>query len=462
MFALPGILALIIFILGRPFDLVPSLRGLPLLYVFCGAALFGFLLDLRVGFLELRPDRQLLLVAAFIGWCILTVLVRVPGETVAASVELLVVATLYFLVAHGLQTFKSFQVVALTVLLCAVYICVVCLHQAQQPLQCIAYPPGDTPLTSMGIPTGQGCESNAGCPPDDGATQFSCEHVGWFDISSVNQRVRYVGTLQDPNEVALFSSATLPFAFAFYQLRPSLRRRLMVLAVAGLVLATVLVTHSRGGLLTLCAVFAVYAVQRFGFWRFLKYAGPPALALILFLLVRDIATTSRADAADSTNERLGCMHAGVRMAVAWPVFGAGYGQFTQHHHLVAHNAYIHAAGELGYTGMVLWVAVVYLTLKSLFAARRQCATHDAEVGRIWGLALTTSLFGVAFGILFLSMTYHFVLWTFLGLSAAYSGCVATHRRRRNLRLDGFDFAFVTGGSLFLLVAIYVYTTVRLS
>lgn len=462
MFALPGILALIIFILGRPFDLVPSLQGLPLLYFFCGAALFGFLLDLRVGFLELRPGRQLLLVAAFIGWCILTVAVRVPGETMAATIELLVVATVYFLVAHGIQTFKGFHAVALTVLLCAVYICVVCLHQSQQPLQCIAYPPGDTPLTSMGVPTGQVCDSNAACPPDDGATQFSCEHVGWFDISSVNQRVRYVGTLQDPNEVALFSSAALPFAFAFYQLRPTFRRRLMVLGIAGLVLATVLVTHSRGGLLTLLAVFAVYAVQRYGLWRVLKYAGPPAVALVLFLLVRDIATTHRADAADSTAERLGCMHAGVRMAMAWPIFGAGYGQFTQHHHLVAHNAYVHAAGELGYIGMVLWVAAVYLTLKSLLAARRQSAAAEAVVGRVWGLALTTSLSGVAFGILFLSMTYHFVLWTFLGLAAAYSGCVATHRRRWRVRLDGFDFAFVTGGSLFLLVAIYVYTTVRLS
>lgn len=462
MFALPGIIILIVFILGRPFDLIPSLRGLPLLYVFCGLALFGFFLDLRVGFLELRPNRQLAIAGAFIGWCILTVLVRAPAEAVQATIELLVVAILYFLVAQGIQTFKGLQAVTLTVLLCAVYICIVCLHQSQQPLQCIAYPPGETPLTSMGLPTGQACDAATACPPNDGATQFSCEHLGWFNISSVNQRVRYVGTLQDPNEVALFASATLPFAFAYYQLRPNLRRRLMALGVASLIFATVVVTHSRGGLLTLLAVCAVYAVQRFGLVRMLKYAGPLVVAAALFLLVKDIAATSRADAADSTNERLGCMHAGIRMAMVWPVFGVGYGQFTQYHHLVAHNAYIHAAGELGYVGMVLWVGVVYLTVKTLLTARRQCALPTAQVGRVWGLALTTSLFGVIFGVLFLSMTYHFVLWTFLGLASAFSGCVRTHHHRWRVPVRGLDLAAVTGGSFFLLVAVYAYTTLRLS
>ena len=53
MFTLPGIVAEILFVYLKPQEVFPALRALPLLYIFFGLALFGFIVDVRLGLVRL-------------------------------------------------------------------------------------------------------------------------------------------------------------------------------------------------------------------------------------------------------------------------------------------------------------------------------------------------------------------------------------------------------------------------
>src|SRR5580765_8451109 len=78
MFALPATVALIIFIYARPQEFFESLQAAPLLYIIFGLAIFGGMLDLRLGNSRLRSTPQLPWIVAFVTWSMATVLIRAP------------------------------------------------------------------------------------------------------------------------------------------------------------------------------------------------------------------------------------------------------------------------------------------------------------------------------------------------------------------------------------------------
>lgn len=445
---------LIVFLLGRPFDLVPALRGLPLLYLFCAIAVLGFALDVRARFTELRSSQHLWWVGAFISWCILTAAVRSSHTLVQATIGLVILFIVYLLLAQGIRSFKAFEALAKTMVLCCVWIAIADIHLGLQPKQCVAYWADETRLGDLGHPDGRSCSST----PECGWGDTSCEHVGLFGMTSVNGRVRYVGTLQDPNEVALFCSAVLPLMFGFYQRRRSRKAFWLTLLGTALVVQTVIFTQSRGGMLVLITVLALYAVQRFGLRRVVAIGLPLAFPALLFLMLRE----GRGDAEASTQDRLECMQAGIDMLSHWPVMGAGFGQFTEHHEQTAHNSYLLAAGELGLVGLLMWATIFYIAIKTLILAQRRCRSEEAEVARVWGGALATSLVGLAVGVFFLSFTYHFVLWIFFGMTGAYFASVKAHDRSFRVPVRWRDYVVIAGGCLLLVLGLAVYLRIKLS
>ena len=78
--------------------------------------------------------------------------------------------------------------------------------------------------------------------------------------------MRWRGTLGDPNELALALGAIMPFAFAFASASRKKRTSALCVGVVALLLATVVLTGSRGGQLVVLTVFGVYFVRRYG-WK---------------------------------------------------------------------------------------------------------------------------------------------------------------------------------------------------
>ena len=466
MFAIPGILALVTFIYARLQEFVEVMQLVPLLHVFFALAAFGIALDMRIGYSRLKAAPQLLLVALFFVWCLITVIFSAPSNLASRALELSVCMALFLVVAHGVQSFRALHLVSALLVGLVLLVAAVGVHQGFADKACIAVDesiPGDV---TTGKSDGRPCVSPRECylgSAEPGA-HYLCEHIGLFGTTSIeNGRVRYRGVLQDPNELALAVSIGLPLVFAFAQLpgRKLPRRALSVVAL-GLVLLCAIFTRSRGGQLVFLAVLAAYFVQRFGRRGLLVGA---LLALPLLLL----GGRSGADASASTQERIDCWYEALSMWKSHPLTGVGFGQFGEYHYLTAHNSYMLTLAELGFLGMLLFSAILYLSLKIPVTVLRRIAANvpaAVEPGAIavfrpWAMALVAALSGLLVGIFFLSFAYHYVLWIYVGLSGALYAAVRRHDPEFEVGFGWRDLGLVAAIDLSIIAAVLVYTHVAL-
>lgn len=441
MFAIPGIAALMVFILARPQEFWPVLQRVPFLHLFTALALLGWVIDVRLRRLQPHGTPVLPWAVAFLLWCLATVAIVVPEQLMGKVVELGIMFALYATIAHGVQRFRTFQVLAGVLVLTCLFIAAVCFHQGVTPKQCVA---GQERTGHMnGIPDGRPCENSLSCATNipDWALgfEFRCEHVGLFGTYSQEERVRYRGELQDPNEVSLVVTAgAVSLLIAFIRRKRSSFARLACAFGIGIALGTIFLSKSRGGQAAALLVFFIYLVRRYGLIAFVP-AGLLALP-VMFLGGRG---GSAAD--ESTRQRYEAWATGFNLFKRSPLFGVGQGQFTDHHYLTAHNSFVLTAAELGFVGFYLFTAIIYLTVKSLIVGLLMLRhVPGAEVARVWGLALLASMAGMLFQINTLSFAYHSVLWIFLGLVGAWSGAIRHHAPDLEMKLTWRDLLIIAG------------------
>jgi hypothetical protein len=465
MFAIPGIVALVVFIYARPQEFFERLRVVPLLYVFFGLAVFGGWLDLRVGNARLRAVPQLPWVLAFFAWSAFTVLIRAPSEAVDRIIGISVCVTLFVLIAHGVQSFRALHLVAAAVLSMVLFVCSVGAHQGFADTGCVIIDesiPGDK---ASGRFDGRACVTPRGCygPGAEPGAEYQCERIGLFGTTSIGRgRVRYRGVLQDPNELALAGGVGLPLAFAFGQAhKGSFARKALGVFAFLLVLLCAVLTASRGGQLVFLAVLGAYFVSRVGLMGILL-GGVLALPLLL------LGGRGGEDASSSTMERIDCWSEAVSMFRSHPLTGVGLGQFTEYHYMTAHNSYLLALAELGLPGGVLFVALVYLSAKIPMAVLRHVRdSNDPRIvagmalTRAWSIALMAAFIGLSVGIFFLSFTFHYVLWIYLGLSGALYSAVHRHDPSFRVRLSWLDLGIVVATNVAMIVLVFFYTRWKL-
>ncbi|HEY4104116.1 MAG TPA: O-antigen ligase family protein [Polyangiaceae bacterium] len=466
MLAIPGIIAIIIFIYARPQEFFEHLRVVPWLYAFFALASFGILLDLRVKNARLFSTPQLPWVLTFLVWAAFTVLIRAPGGAFDHITELSICVSLFLLIAHGVQSFRALHVVAGVVLAMVLLVCAVGAHQGFAPTGCVIIDESNPGDMATGKPDGRPCITPRSCYTGDSepGADYMCEHIGLLGTTSVGRgRVRYRGVLQDPNELALAGGAGLPLAFAFSQEKKGgfVRSFLGILTFV-LVLLCAVLTASRGGQIVCLVVLAAYFGKRAGFGGIL-IAGLLAAPLLIF------GGRSGQEADSSTLERMGCWAEAIQMWREHPILGVGLGQFTEHHYMTAHNSYLLALAELGFPGILLFGTIIYLSAKIPFAVLRHMSAPSSEYLRLgmplanaWAMALLAAFAGLAVGIFFLSFTYHYVLWIYIGLSGALYSAVHRHDSTFRVRLGLKDLALITIVSLAIIVFVFFYTRWKLA
>ncbi|HTR51239.1 MAG TPA: O-antigen ligase family protein [Kofleriaceae bacterium] len=442
MFALPPIALLTIFILVRPQEFIPLLQRVPFLHVFAVLAVAGYVIDVRLRRLQPIATNTLPWAAGFLVWAVISIAINAPDQLVPRVVELAVLFVLYGTIAHGIQRFRTFQFFATVLAATCTFIAAVCLHQGLAPRQCIGGEEQEGAIE--GKPDGRPCVTSEQCRGGDAEAgmEYRCEHVGLFGTYSVEDRVRYRGDLNDPNELALTVSAGgLALLIGFTLRKREAASKLALVGGVAMIGATVYYTQSRGGLVAAMLVPAVYLVWRYG-WRVLVAAAPLA-AVVLAIGGRS------GEAADlSTEMRYDAWASGLDLWHHHPVFGVGPRMFTEHHYMTAHNSYVLALAELGLAGLVLFVAIIYLCMKTLVVGMRALAhVPGTAAAQVWGLALLAAMAGIVFQINTLSFAYHPVLWLFFGLVGAWYGAVRHHRPELVVKLTGLDLVTILGMSL---------------
>jgi hypothetical protein len=467
-FALPAISALVMLVYARPQEFFESLQAAPLLYVFLGLALFGMVLDLRLGNTRLAASPQLPWVGLLWLWSAVGAMLRSPREALPHVRELAICVALYVVIAHGLQTFRALHIVAGVVLAMVLFVSAVGAHQGFAPTGCVLVndsTPGDT---SAGAPDGRPCTTARECyreDPEPGA-EYVCERIGLLGTTSVGQgRVRYRGVLQDPNELALAGGIGLPLALGLRQSRRNRTWRIIVAALTFVVVLTCAVlTRSRGGQIVCLTVLGAYFAKRFGV-RGLLLGAVIASPLLL------LGGRGGEEASRSTIERIECWAEAIAMWRTHPVFGVGLGQFGEYHYMTAHNSYLLPLAELGFPGMLLFSIVLYLSSKiPLMALRRAAFPHSARsasgaggVGVIEpsAMALLAAFTGLWVGMFFLSFTYHYVLWIYMGLSGALYSAVRRHDPDFRVRFGRRDAVLVVSANVATIALVFLYTRAKL-
>ena len=478
--------ALCALVILKPQEFIPALAGLPLLYIAFVAAAVLVVFD--VCWRRVRPALapQLPFALAFFAWALLTTAVKVPA-VVGERIPIFITATGVLLaMAVGAASTRGLTAFAVTFLACGIVVTAVALKQGSGPLVCMSAAPDDWMGTGELVADGRSCATDYDCyqnaPDPEG--NYRCERQGPLGTATVRGRVRYRGSLADPNELSLMVGMTLPFAFALAD-RSRRRRReeslalrtsrvprlapgvpvlltdgllarlgaaLRAIPVGALVIAIavmVVMTRSRTGVIVFLVVLGLYFVKRSGPWGVVIgcFVGPPMLLL---------GGRSGSEAEESADERLGLLREGLEMIRNTKGIGVGTGQFMHESSigLTAHNSYLLAAAEAGLVGACLFGLTLYAAAKVPLAIWFGEYRIDDTVRR-FAPAVFVSLCGAIAGIFFLSWSYKDVLYMAIGASAALYGAARGQDERVSVRVSPKEIALVCAGVVGLLAAVFV-------
>ena len=225
-------------------------------------------------------------------------------------------------------------------------------------------------------------------------------------------RVRSLGFLNDPNDFAQAMVMVLPMLWWFYA-PGRLLRNLFVVAAPGVLLGyAILLTQSRGALLGVAGLLLLASQRMFGWLKTSVMAAVVVGAVgIVSVGGRELSTKEQ-----SAAQRVDAWQEGITMLRNKPVLGVGYGNFTDHHYLTAHNSFVLGFAELGLVGYFAWLGLIVLTYKGIAQAVRLAPPSTPE--KKLALVLQASLIAFLACSWFLSRTYSPGLFVLLALCVA--------------------------------------------
>ena len=266
---------------------------------------------------------------------------------------------------------------------------------------------------------------------------FEAVKQGWAQLV-LNPGARNdngVPFLGDNNLVAVGMAMLIPIIAALADTSDGWRKRAWQFANIGVVYRA-LSTYSRGGFLSIGAVSAIW------FWRSPRQlrtlaAVVIAAALILPVMPEQFWTrmstiTAPSDERDSSQQsRLYFWQVAVAMANDRPLSGVGHrgyeraynqydwtdGQYQTNR--AVHSVWFGVLAELGYPGLLLFILIVFGSLRSCRRVRK--AAQRGEIAGPLGayaIAFETSLVAFMVGGSFVSFHYNEMLWHYFALTIA--------------------------------------------
>ena len=251
----------------------------------------------------------------------------------------------------------------------------------------------------------------------------------WTGIVPKEGRPYYVGIFSDPNDLGeLFVIAV---GFALYLLSTGRRglERLFLWCSVGWVCYGTILTNSRGALLATLTVVALEGWRRFG--KVAVTVGA-VLAVPALLAVTRLSQLSAGE--ESANGRLEAWYEGIQLLRSSPVFGVGFGNFTNYNELTAHNSIILPMAELGIPGLTIWLGIIWYCIRMLWwvgygphakmeksqPLKDRKGLSDEPVVReiLAGRGLLMTFIGYGVGAFFLSQSYSAPLFLFCGFMVA--------------------------------------------
>ena len=246
------------------------------------------------------------------------------------------------------------------------------------------------------------------------------------------------------NYFALVLIIAVPLAADWLVRERRLAKRLAGAWALASILAAIVYTYSRGGIVALAATALPMAawIPRPQRMRWAVAAGGAALVGAALVAPTDygqrlsalgqVADVVHGDAPSESalRGRLSEVTSAALMFVDHPVIGVGYGNFEEYYHRYArglaldgrreerqaHSLYLEVAAETGVMGLLGFAALLAYPIAGLLRThawlQRQGRLRDAQRVAAFGI----SLFGYLMGSLFLHLSYPRYFWLLLGIA----------------------------------------------
>lgn len=225
-------------------------------------------------------------------------------------------------------------------------------------------------------------------------------------------RVRGVGFLADPNDLAQNLLLALPFLGLLWKRRNIVWNAAAVILPGALILFCFEKTGSRGGLLALLAMSAFALRQRF------KTIGPllsVAFGIVLIVVLGFGGGRGVSVGSGTGGSRLELWSDALGLFKTYPFTGVGFGSVLDYMVMTTHNSFLLALVELGALGALVWVGMVVVSFLQLYAIRK-CPDCSQELKRL-SRAMQLCWISFATAALFVSRTYIITFYALLGMTA---------------------------------------------
>lgn len=269
-------------------------------------------------------------------------------------------------------------------------------------------------------------------------------------------RIQAIGIFSDPNDLALVILTVLPLMVLVVMQSPSIFARAYAGLVSLVFLYAIMLTQSRGGLLSLAAMAFLIFRRKFG--RIVGAVGGVVVLAALVLLGPRMNTISTQEA--SSYGRLEAWVVGVGLFQHSPLFGVGFRNFMEYHFRTAHNSFVLCASELGVFGLYPWLMLLMITYKNAHFVEKELLREKQRGFAMYVYALRLGLVTFVVGAMFLSRTYHPLLFVLIGLCAATTRVFVANSPQRYKLIEKRDFVMglllmvgsLIGFKVFMLVA----------
>jgi putative inorganic carbon (HCO3(-)) transporter len=236
----------------------------------------------------------------------------------------------------------------------------------------------------------------------------------------IGDRIRGYGVLGDPNDFAQFLLIGMAFLGMWWRKRKKFRNLVLVLVPASVFTYAIYLTSSRGAMFGMVAIVFVVSAKRMNKGLALLMAAGIFAILIAahFGGGREISLSE-----GSAAGRVIAWGSGIDQLKHHPLFGTGFGEFTNYNDLTAHNSFVLCFAELGFFGYFFWMALLITTILGLEALAKAppAKPSNKTLDDVDFLRCVTVVRAALYTFLatgwFLSRTYQDTLYIILALAA---------------------------------------------